>query len=409
MVAKTLRPVYAQASARLDRKDDTRAQTYDHIARRTVRLLDPAVTSMRARRLVQSPLAATAFDDEVARELRQQPDVCQLSPKAQSQLERVVGSADFLPVWFLQRGADLRRTVAQVQARSPAGVQMNGTGFLVGPGLLLTNAHVLDWSDIGGEPLEIIVRESTVVFDFEQRFDGSYAPMVTFRLDPDTLLLTSPWNELDYVLVALEPYSVDGRSAIADYGYNRLTAELGKVARGEPVFIIQHPLGKEKQVVLNENRLIERDEASTVLVYEADTNSGSSGAPVYNRQWEVVALHHAPQIARDEHGNVLAVDGSMWTEAHGQDQILFLALNEGIRISSLLHHLERLLDVYREQGGVAAPQHLTPEGEERLQVMLQTKQAPEPSSLVAPVPVADEPAAPSAPSVPPVRRYPRPD
>ncbi|WP_165390981.1 trypsin-like serine peptidase [Pseudoduganella lutea] len=312
-----LRPVYAQASRRLDQKAGTHAQTHDHIARRTVRLLDPVVTAMRARRLVQSPLVATAFDNDVAQELRQQPDACQWSKKAQTQLERVVNDADFLPVWFLQRGADLRRTVAQVQARSPSGVQMHGTGFLVGPGLLLTNAHVLDWSDNGGESLNDLVRESTVVFDFEQRFDGSYAPMVTFRLDPDTLLLSSPWNELDFVLVALQPHSVDRQAAIADYGFNRLTAELGKVARGEPIFIIQHPLGKEKQVVLHGNRLIERDEATTVLVYEADTNSGSSGAPVYNRQWEVVALHHAPQIGRNPNGDVLAIDGSVWTEAHG--------------------------------------------------------------------------------------------
>ncbi|MBB3221683.1 trypsin-like serine peptidase [Pseudoduganella umbonata] len=400
-----LRPVYEQASARLDGKAGTRAQTHKHIASRTVRLLDPPVTSMRAKRLVQSALTASAFDGEVAQELREQPDVSQLSARAQNQLERVVNDADFLPVWFLQRGADLRRTVAQVQARSPAGVQMNGTGFLVGPGLLLTNAHVLDWSDIGGESLDVIVHGSTVVFDFEQRFDGSYAPMATFRLDPETLLLASPWNELDYVLVALAPRSVDGKVAVTDYGYNRLTAELGKVARGEPVFIIQHPLGKEKQVVLNENRLIERDERSTVLVYEADTNSGSSGSPVYNRQWEVVALHHAPQIARNENGEVLSIDGGVWTEAQGPDRIQFLALNEGIRISSILHDLIRVFGDYRQSNAIQAPQRLTSEGAGKLEIMLQTLGAT-PDALVAPVPVAEKAPAQDAS---PTRRYPRPD
>jgi endonuclease G len=400
---ETLRPVYAVASTRLDGKAGTHAETHDHIRNRTVRLLDPAVTALRAKRLVQSPLVAKEFDAEVADELREHSDVCALSPKAQSQLERAVGNADFLPVWFLQRGADLRRTVTQVQARSPAGVQMNGTGFLVGPGLLLTNAHVLDWSDIGREPLDVVVRESTVVFDYEQRFDGSYARPVTFRLDPDTLLLSSPWQELDYVLVALQPHSVDGAVAIVDYGYNRLTAELGKVARGEPVFIIQHPLGKEKQVVLNDNRLIERDEGSRVLVYEADTNSGSSGSPVYNRQWEVVALHHAPQIARNANGEVLALDGSVWTPEHGPDQIKFLTLNEGIRISKLLHDLRRFAEEGKQ---VDAPHRLKPDGAARLQAMLQTMQVPQPDALVAPVPIANK--SPSQPPQP-ARRFPRPD
>lgn len=398
---ETLRPVYAQASARLDQKADVVAETHDHVAAGTIRLLDPTVTALRAKRLVQSPLVASAFDSEVTQELLHEHDVTRWSDAAQNQLERVVNRADFLPVWFLQRGADLRRTVAQVQARTPAGEQMNGTGFLVGPGLLLTNAHVLDWSDMGREPLDVIAPESTVLFDFEQRFDGSYAPTTTFRLDPDTLLLSSPWYELDFVLVAVQSTSVDGQSAIDAYGYNRLTAELGKVARGEPVFIIQHPLGKEKQVVLNDNRLIERKEQSSMLVYEADTNSGSSGAPVFNRQWEVVALHHATQIARNEADEIIARDGSVWTKDRGLDQIKFLSLNEGIRVSKLLHHLEGLLETSRS-GGLPAPHRMTAEGAARLQAMLQTKQASEPIALVAPVPVAQ---APTRPPAKPARRF----
>jgi endonuclease G len=338
------------------------------------------------------------FSPEVAREIREQPDIEQLSDQAQRQLERVVGKADFLPVWFLQRGADLRHTVAKIRARSAAGMEIGGTGFLVGPGLLLTNAHVLDWSDQNGPPLAAIAPHSTALFDYEERYDGTLGASVTFALDPDTLLLSSPWNLLDYVLVALKPLSVDSQARISDYGYNRLTAELGKIAPGEPVFIIQHPLGELKQVVINDNRIVERDEASSYLVYEADTNAGSSGAPVFNRQWEVVGLHHSAQIARDTTGAILDVDGGQWKPERGMGKVKFLNLNEGVRISKILHHLSNTLQA--NDAGTPPPdfQVLSTEGTQLLQELLQTKQAQAPTALVRPVPVSTStPKAPAAP------------
>src|SRR5262249_30789464 len=53
------------------------------------------------------------------------------------------------------------------------------------------------------------------------------------------------------------------------------------------------------------------------LHYEADTQPGSSGSPVFNDQWELVALHHA-SVPAPEHPE------------------LGKFVNEGIRISRLL-------------------------------------------------------------------------
>jgi endonuclease G len=88
------------------------------------------------------------------------------------------------------------------------------------------------------------------------------------------------------------------------------------------VNIVQHPDGRPKEVSLRENELVARNER--VLLYEADTLPGSSGSPVFNDLWEIVALHHygdpsAPIVAP----GVLA--------------------NEGIRISAIVTHLEALL------------------------------------------------------------------
>jgi V8-like Glu-specific endopeptidase len=272
----------------------------------------------------------------------------QLSPQARGQLEAIIGGNDLLPIWFLNRGAELRRTVARIKVVTSKGAEGYGTGFLVGPGILLTNRHVLDYSDIQGDSLLSIVANAVAEFDVEivpeviapgkTRLVSS-TPAV-FRLAPQTLLLTDAWNALDYVLIALESKSIDGQHDISEYGYNRLSADMGKTVTGEPVFIIQHPNGESKKISLLNNRMMIRDEKSSYLYYEADTEPGSSGSPVFNRQWEVVALHHSVEYARDPEDRILAKDGSLWNEAMGTAAIKTMSFNEGVRVSRILKQVE---------------------------------------------------------------------
>ena len=271
-----------------------------------------------------------------------------LSPQARGQLEAIIGGNDLLPIWFLNRGAELRRTVARIKVVTSKGAEGYGTGFLVGPGILITNRHVLDQSDIGGDSLLSIVANAVAEFDVEivpqviapgQTRLVSSTPAV-FRLAPQTLLLTDAWNALDYVLIALEAKSIDGQHDISEYGYNRLSADMGKTVTGEPVFIIQHPNGESKKISLLNNRMMIRDEKSSYLYYEADTEPGSSGSPVFNRQWEVVALHHSVEFARDPEDRILAKDGSLWNEAMGTAAIQTMSFNEGVRVSRILKQVE---------------------------------------------------------------------
>ena len=71
-----------------------------------------------------------------------------------------------------------------------------------------------------------------------------------------------------------------------------------------------------KQVVIRENRLLDLpDNLETfdrVAHYEADTEPGSSGAPVFSDLWEVVALHHSGVPKTDPQGRFLDVDGHIW-------------------------------------------------------------------------------------------------
>lgn len=74
--------------------------------------------------------------------------------------------------------------------------------------------------------------------------------------------------------------------------------------------------------------------------YETDTLEGSSGAPAYSEQWELVALHHAsiPEV-RDR--RTMSIDGQAWTSNMPDNRIHWIA-NEGVRISAIIQALGKL-------------------------------------------------------------------
>jgi V8-like Glu-specific endopeptidase len=57
------------------------------------------------------------------------------------------------------------------------------------------------------------------------------------------------------------------------------------------VNIIQHPAGQSKVIALYHNVVAYVDDRR--VQYLTDTLPGSSGSPVFDSQWRVVALHHS--------------------------------------------------------------------------------------------------------------------
>src|SRR5262249_54161171 len=121
-----------------------------------------------------------------------------------------------------------------------------------------------------------------------------------------------------------------------DWQWLPLSGERGKSDVGEYLTIIQHPNGERKQVCVRENKLL-KFEADT-LWYATDTLGGSSGSPVFNRFWQVVALHHSGAPRTDTDVNWLTPDGRIWDESMDESQIDWIA-NEGIRVSSIVRAL----------------------------------------------------------------------
>ena len=234
-------------------------------------------------------------------------------------LERVLGQNELMPISFLQRGARVAESVGRITVPQSDGRRGFGTGFLVGPRLLLTNNHVL-WDPH-------VANRSFVEFNYETLADGSLDQVMRFGFTPGDLFLTDP--RLDFTLLAVD----DRGGALGRFGWNRLIAEEGKAIVGERLNIIQHPGGELKQLALRANRLV--DVLPDFLHYHTDTAPGSSGAPVFNDQWEVVALHHAGVPERDAAGTIVTRDGHAWKRWMGDHRVQWIA-NEGARVSRIV-------------------------------------------------------------------------
>ena len=220
-------------------------------------------------------------------------------------LEKIINTADFVGVRYLDAGAAAARSIGRVNIRDARGtLQGYGTGFLVSPTLLLTNHHVLPNADTA--------RSSVIEFDYQDGIDGKPRPVQMFPLAPGRFYLADRERDFALVAVGAEP------GTLAQFGFTPLIQAEGKAVIGEFVTIVQHPRGEKKQIALRENRIV--DVPERFLHYSADTEPGSSGSPVFNDQWEVVALHHA------------SVRAPQHTEFGG-------VLNEGVRISRILEYV----------------------------------------------------------------------
>jgi endonuclease G len=228
-------------------------------------------------------------------------------------LERIINTPDFVDVRYLEAGSRASHAVGRVDIRDHAGRVIGfGTGSLVTSRLLLTNHHVLPDAETAAA--------SEIEFNFEDGVDGQPLKPVAFPLDPTTFFLAD--EKLDFALVAVGGSPQD----LAAFGCNRPIGAQGKAIAGDFITIVQHPEGQKKQVALRDNRVV--DVLDDFLHYEADTQPGSSGSPVFNDQWELVALHHASVPAPD----------------HPE---LGKFVNEGIRVSQLLAFIGK--QVYTDQ------------------------------------------------------------
>lgn len=226
-------------------------------------------------------------------------------------LEATSGGDDKAPINFLERGIRASRAVCRIIDSNRTAL---GSGFLIGPGLLMTNNHVLS--------SDAVAEGAYAEFDYEEDADEKVLTPLRFPLNPARIFVTSQQEKLDFSIVAVSPKGLGGEDLSAR-GWLPLDKRRNKVVEGQPVVIIQHPFGGLKHLCLFDSVLRWRDDASPFLVYTTDTEGGSSGSPAFNRFWQVIALHHAAISAA-------TIDAG----AEGY-------YNRGIRISNIFAELER--------------------------------------------------------------------
>jgi len=229
-------------------------------------------------------------------------------PRSLANAESFQGPRDnFRPVSFLAEGAAVARAVAKVAVGSTGQV---GTGFICSPGLFITNRHVL--------PDPAAAHSARIEFDF---LEGEAVQPTHYRLDPEACFVVDEVEERDYAIVKLGD-RIGGPSEPEAFGWCPMSDASDKHSIGEFANIIQHPEGGPKQVVLQDNLIAARSDFA--LHYLADTLGGSSGSPVFNNEWQAIALHHW---------------GAAFNELTPDRNYDPNSVNEGIRISQIISHV----------------------------------------------------------------------
>ena len=185
-----------------------------------------------------------------------------------------------------------------------------GTGFLIGPDLVLSNYHVME------KPIEgqLAPQKVTCHFDYKALSDGSRLQGMTVKLhtsdwlvddsryseaeaddDPDRELPTG--DQLDYAVIRLqrpvgaEPMGPDKNSGGPPRGWIKLNGQ-PTLEPDMPLLIVQHPDDAPIKLALDTKSVIRINENGTRVRYATNTKHGSSGSPCFNFDWELVALHH---------------------------------------------------------------------------------------------------------------------
>ena len=199
----------------------------------------------------------------------------QFSVPDDARLEKIIGPGNnLLKIRWLEDALKASKAVCRVVCADGA----LGTGFLTKEGYVFTNNPVIKSVDAA--------KTARLEFNYEVGSDGKTKSRTTYQLDAADFK-SSPPTEFDFARVKV----VDRSDApLSQWGFVEFEPD-AIPSVGESVTIIQHPKGEDKQIALNANEVL--GQLNQHLFYTTDTEPGSSGSPVFNKDWKVVAIHHA--------------------------------------------------------------------------------------------------------------------
>jgi endonuclease G, mitochondrial len=239
--------------------------------------------------------------------------------------EHIVHQNDMLDFWYLSAGILAGASVAKLLVpRYENGapvldalgkpIYFDGTGWLLTDQLIMTNKHVVEARKRGENPpsdADLLLQGANTQIQFGYDTEDVAPPAVpTAKLEA--------WDtDLDFAILRL--------AAAATHKPLRLRNQSVVFSDGiyVPLNIIQHPgANAPKKIAIRNNLLTAADQ--TTIRYFTDTLPGSSGSPVFDDAWRVIALHR---------GSV-SVQGVSF---QGQSVAV---VNVGTQINAILKHLE---------------------------------------------------------------------
>ncbi|MBA4227077.1 MAG: hypothetical protein C0456_10640 [Hyphomonas sp.] len=247
-------------------------------------------------------------------------------------LERIMlQHREILDIEFLAEGLLKAQSVGQISTANGKGV---GTGFFIAENLIITNNHVL--------PTEDSARSRSFVLNFERYKVRPPLPLIDLDLDPGTFFATD--TELDFTIIAVK--SADTQKA----AFLPLRSGHEEIFEGQAVSMIQFPGEGPKSIVVHNSALQflrDNDPYPDFCNYTTDTERGSSGSPVFNTNWDVIALHRRSIPRRNEAGEILdrygkPIPGLVTPADVDADPRVHWISNEGIRTSSIVRRLSEL-------------------------------------------------------------------
>jgi Trypsin-like peptidase domain/Effector-associated domain 1 len=234
-----------------------------------------------------------------------------VTPSAGSGLERTLREElGYIDVaWWGRVLSQLEGQVCRVELNDASGRM--ATGFLVSADRLLTNYHVL-------EPVIKGFAEAAAVrfrFDYKTRPDGRPADgslvglaepqdrgawLLAYGKYADAEKTSAPdsvpplADELDYALVRLDRRL--GDEVVAADGSRRGWIEIPAtqpVLAGLPaLLILQHPQTLPLKLAFDTDPRVEIRHGGLRIRYATNTDPGSSGSPVFDKDWKLIAVHH---------------------------------------------------------------------------------------------------------------------
>ena len=200
---------------------------------------------------------------------------------------------ELLDARYISGAYEIQKCVGRILTQSDEA----GTGFRISKSLVMTAAHVLKSSNRGH-----------IQFHYYEphlpQTPGDTVPNIptSFALDPDSLYYAN--EALDFAIIAISVNETEKELesvGMVSYVFEAITST------GSHTNIFSFPRGGTMKVSLRKNIAVEKPEkpvammvdktsigpelSESNIVYEADTEPGSSGSPIFNDKWQLMAIH----------------------------------------------------------------------------------------------------------------------